>query len=442
MKSQVNGGKDKPIGLYRRDVAALTAGAVSENLGGYKIVKASNGAKVGDVYRAETATTTVMVGKEYPVIESNSGDFTIASKDLPTAGDTYFILAPVTQRLGSDGAVSVTVSGGATEAKQDAEIVLIGAVNETAPASDTASSGLNGRLQRIAQRLTSLIALFPTSLGSKAAASSLAVTQSTEDAAQLGALTETAPVSDTASSGLNGRLQRIAQRITSLIALFPTALGSAAASASFAVTQSTEDIARQGIITETAPASDTASSGLNGRLQRIAQRLTTLLAVFPTTIDVNSGNKSASTLRVVLATDQPALTNKLLVTPDSVALPANQSVNVSQMNAVTVLMGAGPTGTGSQRITTANIATATLANVASSATTVTVLASAAARMGATFTNESTAILYLKFGATASLTSYTVPIPAGGYYELPQPCYSGVIDGIWSAANGNCRVTSW
>lgn len=41
---------------------------------------------------------------------------------------------------------------------------------------------------------------------------------------KVGALTETAPASDTASSGLNGRLQRIAQRITSLIALLPTAL--------------------------------------------------------------------------------------------------------------------------------------------------------------------------------------------------------------------------
>lgn len=44
-------------------------------------------------------------------------------------------------------------------------------------------------------------------------------------AAKLGALTETAPTTDTASSGHNGRLQRIAQRITSLIALLPTALG-------------------------------------------------------------------------------------------------------------------------------------------------------------------------------------------------------------------------
>lgn len=102
----------------------------------------------------------------------------------------------------------------------------IGSLTETAPASDTASSGLNGRLQRIAQRITSLIALVPASLGSKAAASSFAVTDSTEDIARMGIITETAPASDTASSGINGRLQRIAQQLTSLIALVPTALTS------------------------------------------------------------------------------------------------------------------------------------------------------------------------------------------------------------------------
>lgn len=58
---------------------------------------------------------------------------------------------------------------------------LTGSVTETAPATDTASSGLNGRLQRLAQRLTSLIALFPASLGQKARAASLAATLSTED---------------------------------------------------------------------------------------------------------------------------------------------------------------------------------------------------------------------------------------------------------------------
>lgn len=52
---------------------------------------------------------------------------------------------------------------------------LTGAVNETAPASDTASSGQNGRLQRIAQRLTSLIALLPTALGQGTMSTSMKV---------------------------------------------------------------------------------------------------------------------------------------------------------------------------------------------------------------------------------------------------------------------------
>lgn len=89
-----------------------------------------------------------------------------------------------------------------------------------------------------------------------------------------------------------------------------------------------------------------------------ANASTNLTQIVGTAADVNSGNKSAGTLRVVLATDQPALTNKLLVTPDSVALPANQSVNVSQINAVTPLMGNGVTGTGSQRVTIASDNTA------------------------------------------------------------------------------------
>ncbi|HEX2672963.1 MAG TPA: hypothetical protein VHM25_18910 [Polyangiaceae bacterium] len=87
-----------------------------------------------------------------------------------------------------------------------------------------------------------------------------------------------------------------------------------------------------------------------------------------TTTDTNSGTKSAGTLRVVIATDQPALTNKLLVTPDSVALPANQSVNVSQINGVTPLMGNGVTGTGSQRVTIASDNSAFSVNAVQSGT--------------------------------------------------------------------------
>ncbi len=86
--------------------------------------------------------------------------------------------------------------------------------------------------------------------------------------------------------------------------------------------------------------------------------------------------------------------------------------------------------------------TATTANVASSATNVTVFAAAGDVNARTVWNDSTAVLYLKYGATASNTSYTVQIAAGGYYEFPQPVFAGQVDGIWAAANGSARTTQW
>lgn len=80
--------------------------------------------------------------------------------------------------------------------------------------------------------------------------------------------------------------------------------------------------------------------------QNLKQDLSTLAG---TATDTNSGTKSGGTLRVVIATDQPALTNKLLVTPDSVALPANQSVNLSQVGGGTTATGNG-TAAGSLRV--------------------------------------------------------------------------------------------
>lgn len=75
-------------------------------------------------------------------------------RDLSSSTDSV----AVTDGGGSitvDGTVSVT--GVATSTNQSTTNTYLGATNETAPADDTASSGLNGRLQRIAQRLTVLI---------------------------------------------------------------------------------------------------------------------------------------------------------------------------------------------------------------------------------------------------------------------------------------------
>jgi hypothetical protein len=197
------------------------------------------------------------------------------------------------------------ITGYATESTLDTRF---GSLTETAPATDTASSGVNGRLQRLAQKLTSLIALFPTSVGQKAKTGSLAVTLASDEdlLAIQGSVTETAPATDTASSGLNGRLQRLAQKLTSLIALLPTSVGQKAKNAALAVTLASDEdlLAINGPVTETAPATDTASSGLNGRLQRIAQRLTSLIALLPASLGQKT--KSAS-LPVTLASDEDLL---------------------------------------------------------------------------------------------------------------------------------------
>ena len=85
---------------------------------------------------------------------------------------------------------------------------------------------------------------------------------------------------------------------------------------------------------------------------------------------------------------------------------------------------------------------ATTANVASSGSSVTLFAAESTVNARTIFNDSTAVLYVKFGTTASASSYTVQMAAGAYYEFPQPVYAGRVDGIWASANGNARLTSW
>lgn len=127
-----------------------------------------------------------------------------------------------------------------------------------------------------------------------------------------------------------------------------------------------------------------------------------------------SGTVTALTQRVVLATDValPAGTNIIG------ALSANQSVKETRS------------------------ATGTQTSVGDSASSVTVLASNANRLGATIYNDSSAALYLKCGATASTTSYAVKLFQDDYWEVPYN-YTGIIDGIWASdAGGNARVTEF
>lgn len=94
--------------------------------------------------------------------------------------------------------------------------------------------------------------------------------------------------------------------------------------------------------------------------------------------------------------------------------------------------------------TLARPTSAVLANVGASASSVALFASnaaARARMVYNDSADSSAVLYLKFGATASATSFTVAVPAGALYEFPSsPLYTGAVDGIWASATGSARTT--
>jgi hypothetical protein len=84
-------------------------------------------------------------------------------------------------------------------------------------------------------------------------------------------------------------------------------------------------------------------------------------------------------------------------------------------------------------------ATPTQTSVSVTTASTSILASNANRLGATITNEGTAICYTKLGATASVTSYSIQIASGGYYEVPFQ-YTGAIDGITSASTAQLRIT--
>jgi hypothetical protein len=198
-------------------------------------------------------------------IDIGNGKFGLAVVGVdPATGDVHDIAG------GASGG-----GGDASAANQVLEIAALGA-----PA-DAEATG-NGSLVALAKRIRTL-------LGGTLA---VAGTVTAQDGG--GSLTVDGPLTD-------GQLRAAAVPVSA--ASLPLPAGAA--------TEATLD-ARSGTLTETAPATDTASSGLNGRLQRIAQRLTTLIALLPAALvggrlDVNLGAAPAA----VTVNALPAGTNNI-----------------------------------------------------------------------------------------------------------------------------------
>ena len=96
------------------------------------------------------------------------------------------------------------------------------------------------------------------------------------------------------------------------------------------------------------------------------------------------------------------------------------------------------TGTPSLPTGAANSAVTSVADTASSTT---LLSSSGSRKGFRITNTSSAVLYVKYGTTASASDFTVRLPQWAYLE--ENFYSGRVDGIWASdpGDGAALITS-
>lgn len=151
-----------------------------------------------------------------PVVHITNGVPDSGTGNITTLGQTLTDGANATLGANADAASAT----GSISAKLRALVTAIGTT-----AWDLGSGTSGTRTQRVIVD-TSQLAANKTTAGVLADGyQQVDVPTDGTQATRLGGLTETAPASDTASSGLNGRLQRVAQRITSMIALLPTALG-------------------------------------------------------------------------------------------------------------------------------------------------------------------------------------------------------------------------
>lgn len=154
-----------------------------------------------------------------PVVGITNGVPTSGTGTITTLGQTLLDGANITQGAIADAAVTAGATGSISAKLRSLSRdigSLVTAIGSTAWDLGSGTSG--SRTQRVIIDSGQLAGNQTTA---QAMAAGFQLTDPPTDgtfALRTGSLTETAPATDTASSGLNGRLQRIAQNITTLIA--------------------------------------------------------------------------------------------------------------------------------------------------------------------------------------------------------------------------------
>lgn len=227
----------------KQDTGNTSLASLDTNLGAQADAAASTDTgtfSLVSLFKRLLQRVTTLLG-QMPSALTGSGNLKVAVVEstatvtVTGAGGTF----PVTDSGGTlsvdDGGSTVSIDDGGASLTVDGTVSVTGNVDVT-PAAPAGNDYLPVRLTDGSAFLSAVpvtdnggsitvdAASLPLPTGA-ATETTLATLLSTSDFdTKAGALTETAPATDTASSGLNGRLQRLAQRLTSLIALLPSAL--------------------------------------------------------------------------------------------------------------------------------------------------------------------------------------------------------------------------
>jgi hypothetical protein len=164
-------------------------------------------------------------------------------------------------------------------------------------------------------------------------------------------------------------------------------------------------------------------------------------------IDGVSGQETmANSLPVVIASDQSAVPisddGGSITVDGTVAATQSGTWNINNITGTVSLPTGAATETTLQQIADSTTAsTASISNVVATTSSTQILAANAERKLAIFVNDADQPCLVKFGETASSSSFTYKLLAGDILELPTPIYTGRIDAIWTnAVTGNMRVT--
>jgi hypothetical protein len=159
--------------------------------------------------------------------------------------------------------------------------------------------------------------------------------------------------------------------------------------------------------------------------------------------DTISPEKDAELVKAVLAAQKP----NGIFTDINATAGGNLKISLEEVNGIDPIPVTGPlTNT---ELRAAPVSTAvpvripTTTSVASSATSVTILASNTNRRGFSISNISTSKLYLSFSTPATTANAFIEVPPGAFLLLDQQLIVGsAIYGIWAAANGTAQVTEY